>query len=109
VLTKQVRSPWERPGGTTFSFINDGIESALDQARAAAGARDVRIAGGADVIVQDLNAALIDEFSVAVAPVLFGSGLRLFDGVDPGRVSLGVVEAIGSPMVTHLTYAVSRR
>lgn len=107
VLTKEVRSPWVRPGGTTFHFVNDGIESALDQARAAAGGRDIRIAGGADVIVQYLNAGLIDELSIAVAPVLLGDGLRLFDGIDPGRVSLTVVEAIGSPLVTHLTYAVS--
>jgi dihydrofolate reductase len=109
VLTKEVRSPWERPGGTTFYFVNDGIESALDQARDAAGGRDVRIAGGADVIVQYLNAGLIDELAIAVSPVLLGSGLRLLDGVDPGSVSLAVVEAIGSPMVTHLTYAVSSK
>jgi dihydrofolate reductase len=109
VLTKEVRSPWERPGGITFYFVNDGIESALDQARDAAGGRDVRIAGGADVIVQYLNAGLIDELAIAVSPVLLGSGLRLLDGVDPGSVSLAVVEAIGSPMVTHLTYAVSSK
>lgn len=109
VLTKEIRSPWERPGGTTFYFVNDGIESALDQARAAAGGRDVRIAGGANVIVEYLNAGLINELSIAVSPVLLGSGLRLFDGVDPGSVSLAVVEAVGSPMVTHLTYAVSSK
>jgi dihydrofolate reductase len=106
VLTKEVRSPWERPGGTTFYFVNDGIESALDQACDAAGGRDVRIAGGADVIVRYLNAGLVNEFSVAVSPVLLGAGLRLFDGIDQARISLDIVKAIDSRLVTHLTYVV---
>jgi dihydrofolate reductase len=109
VLTKQVRSPWERPGGTTFHFVNDGIERALLRARNEAGDRDIRIAGGADVIIQYLNAGLVDEFAIALSPVLLGAGLRLFDGVDPSRISLDPVEAISSPMVTHLRYAVRRR
>src|SRR5689334_2547837 len=86
VLTKQVREPWERPGGTTFYFVNDGIESALRQARAVAGGRDIRIAGGANAIVQYLNAGLVDEFSIALAPVFFGSGLALFEGIDRRKV-----------------------
>jgi dihydrofolate reductase len=106
VVTNEVRRPWERPGGTTFHFVNDGIDSALRQARAAAGDRDIRIAGGADVITQYLNAGLVDEFSVAVSPLLLGAGRRLFDGIDPSRIALDVVEAINSPMVTHLSYAV---
>ncbi|HZC06642.1 MAG TPA: dihydrofolate reductase family protein, partial [Ktedonobacterales bacterium] len=69
VLTHQVRSPWERPGGATFYFVNDGIESALRQAYAVAGGKDIRIAGGANVILQYLDAGLIEEFSVALAPV----------------------------------------
>lgn len=109
VLTKQVRSPWERPGGTTFHFVNDGIERALRRARDEAGGRDIRIAGGADVIIQYLNAGLVDEFAIALSPVLLGAGLRLFDGIDPSRISLDPVEAISSPMVTHLRYAVRRR
>ena len=108
VLTHQARSPWERPGGTTFYFVNDGIESALRQARHASGDRDVRIAGGADVIRQYLNAGLVDELAIAVSPVLLGNGLRLFDGVDPERVALQLVEARHSPRVTHLSYAVKR-
>ena len=108
VLTKQLRDPWERPGGTTFHFVNDGIESALARARDAAGGRDVRIAGGADTIRQYLNAGLVDEFSLAVSPVLLGNGLRLFEGVDPSKVGLEIVEALHSPLVTHLTYAVRR-
>ena len=106
VLTHQVRSPWERPGGTTFHFVNDGIESALRQAREVAGGKDIRIAGGAHAIVQYLNAGLVDEFSIALAPVFFGEGVRLFDGIDRRKVSAEIVEAIHSPLVTHLRYAV---
>jgi dihydrofolate reductase len=109
VLTHQVRSPWERPGGTTFYFINDGIESVLRQARETAGDRDIRIAGGANAIVQYLNAGLVDEFDIALAPVFFGAGTRLFDGIDRRKVGLDLVEAIHSPLVTHLRYAVTRR
>jgi dihydrofolate reductase len=109
VLTKEVRRPWERPGGTTFHFVNDGIESALRQARDVVGGKDIRIAGGAHTIVQYLNAGLVDEISVAVSPVLFGAGVRLFDGVDKRAFSLDIVEAINSPMVTHLIYAVHAR
>ena len=109
VLTKQVRSPWERLGGTTFYFVNDGIESALWQAREVVGGKDIRIAGGAHTIIQYLNAGLVDEFSIAVVPVFFGEGLRLFDGVDRRKVSLQIVEAIHSPLVTHLTYTVAKQ
>jgi dihydrofolate reductase len=108
VLSHEARKPWERPGGTTFHFVNDGIESALRQAREVAGGRDIRIAGGANVIVQYLNAGLVDEFSLAVSPVFLGTGLRLFDGIDQDRVALEIVGAINSPQVTHLTYAVRR-
>ncbi|ALG09804.1 dihydrofolate reductase family protein [Kibdelosporangium phytohabitans] len=106
VVTHEKREPWERPGGTTFHFVNDGIESALDQAREAAGDRDVRIAGGGATILAYVNAGLIDEFSIALSPVLFGTGIRLFEGVDAGRVALEPVNAEPSPRVTHLTYAV---
>ena len=106
VVTHQKRDPWQRPGGTTFHFVNDGIEAALDRAREAAGDRDVRIAGGATTIMEYMNAGLIDEFSIALAPVLFGSGIRLFEGVDAGRVALERVRAEPSPRVMHLKYAV---
>ena len=108
VLTNTVRAPWERPGGTTFYFVNDGIESALRQAREAAGARDIRIAGGANVILQYLNAGLIDEFSIALSPVFFGEGVRLFDGVDRTKFTPSLLESPPSPHVTHLRYAVTR-
>ncbi|GAA1616015.1 dihydrofolate reductase family protein [Actinoplanes couchii] len=99
VLTKEKRDPWERLGGTTFHFVNDGIESALDQARQAAGDRDVRISGGADTIRQYLNAGLVDEFSIALSPMLFGQGIRLFDGVDI---------PLEAQRVTHLNYRLPR-
>ncbi len=108
VLTHQARGPWERPGGTTFYFANDGIESALRQARDVAGDRDIRIAGGANAILQYLNAGLVDEFSIALAPVFFGTGIRLFDGIDRRKVTVEIVEAVSSPVVTHLRYAVRR-
>jgi dihydrofolate reductase len=108
VLTHQVRRPWERPGGTTFHFVNDGIESALRQAREVDGGKDIRIAGGADAILQYLNASLVDEFSITLAPVFFGEGVRLFDGIDRRKVSLEIVDAIHSPLVTHLRYAVAK-
>jgi dihydrofolate reductase len=108
VLTQQVRSPWERPGGTTFYFVNDGIESALRQAREVSGGKDIRIAGGAHAILQYLNAGLVDEFSIALAPVFFGAGIRLFDGIDRRKVAVEIVEAIHSPLVTHLRYTVTQ-
>jgi dihydrofolate reductase len=92
VVTHEKRDPWARPGGTTFHFVNDGIEAAL----------------GA-TIVEYVNAGLIDEFSIALSPVLFGSGIRLFDGVDTRRVALEPVRTEPSQRVTHLTYAVRKR
>ncbi|MFE2531647.1 dihydrofolate reductase family protein [Streptomyces sp. NPDC059371] len=109
VVTHTKRDPWERPGGTTFHFVDDGIEHALDQAREASGDRDVRIAGGGATILEHLNAGLIDEFSITLAPVLFGSGTRLFDGVDASRVALEPIRSEPSSRVTHLTYAVRPR
>jgi dihydrofolate reductase len=108
VVTHERRDPWERSGGTTFHFV-DGIRTALDRAREAAGDRDVRIAGGGATILEHVNAGLVDEFSIALSPVLFGSGVRLFEGVDAARVALEQVRAEHSPRVTHLTYAVSAR
>lgn len=109
VVTHEKRAPWKRAGGTTFHFVNDGIESALDRAREAAGDRDVRIAGGGATILEYLNAGLVDEFTVALAPVLFGAGVRLFEGVDAARLALEPIRAETSPRVTHLTYAVRSR
>ena len=108
VLTSHAREPWVRPGGTTFHFVDDGIESALRQARAAAGDRDIRIAGGADVIQQYLRAGLVDEFALAISPVMFGGGRRLFEAISRA-VNLELVETIASPRATHARYAIHER
>ncbi len=109
VLTHEVREPWVRPGGTTFYFVNDGIESGLEQAREASGELDIRIAGGADVIVQYLNAGLVDELAVELAPVVFGGGTPLFGGLNSDRIGIEIAEAIHSPLVTHLRYRIRRK
>lgn len=108
VLTHEVRQPWVRKGGTTFHFVNDGIQSALRRAREAAGARDVRIGGGARTIQQYLQAGLVDEMTLSVAPIILGKGVRLLEGIDPAGLALQPVEALHSPAVTHLRFAVRR-
>jgi len=108
VVTKQVRDPWERKGGTTFYFVNDGIESALERARAVAGDRDIRIGGGGHTILAYLNAGLIDEFSIGLSPVFFGTGTRLFERVDETKIGLEIESVVGSPLVTHLNYKVRK-
>lgn len=104
VLTHEQRAPWVRPGGTTFYFVNDGIESALAEARAAAGDRDIRIAGGADVIQQYLNAGVVDELEIALAPVIFGGGRRLFENVSDAIPGFKVDRVLHDPLATHLRY-----
>jgi dihydrofolate reductase len=107
VLTHQVRQPWQRPGGTTFYFVNDGIESALRQAREVAGNRDIRIAGGANTIQQYLGAGLIDEFTIHYVPVFFGHGIPLFANMNPD-IKVKMRKALPSKEVTHVTYEVER-
>ena len=109
VLTKQVREPWERKGGTTFYFVNDGLESALQKAKQAAGHKDIRISGGANVIQQFLNAGLVDDFTIHFSPVLLGKGVRLFDSIDKSKFTIDVLETINSPLVTHLHYKVNNK
>jgi dihydrofolate reductase len=103
VLTHHAREPLEKQGGTTFTFVTDGIESVLEQARDAAGEKRVDVAGGASVIQQYLKAGLVDDFQVHVVPVLLGGGVRLFDE-EEGRLEL--TRVVGSPAVTHLRYRV---
>jgi dihydrofolate reductase len=102
VLTHVKREPWVRPGGTTFPFVNDGAERALSQARESAGGRDIRIAGGADVIQQFLNMAVIDELEIALSPVLFGSGRRLFENLHESVSQFRIDNVLDSPTATHL-------
>ena len=106
VLTKRAREPWVRQGGTTFMFVTDGVESALEQARAAAGEKDVLVSGGANTLGQFVEAGLLDELQIHLAPVLLGEGVRLFEGIDPENVELERTRVIDSPRVTHLRYRV---
>jgi dihydrofolate reductase len=109
VLTHEEREPWVQKGSTVFYFINDGIESALDQARAAAKGKDIRIQGGANVIQQYLNAGLVDEFTIHIAPIILGSGVRLFDNLDRGRFTVDIVDVVHSRLVTHVQYTVTNK
>ena len=106
VLTHHPRETVIKEGGTSFTFVTDGIEAALEQARAAAGDKDVSLAGGADVVQQYLNAALLDELQIHVAPVFLGGGVRLFDRLGPDPIELEATRVIESPTVTHLRYRV---
>ncbi|MGH2444719.1 MAG: dihydrofolate reductase family protein [Candidatus Limnocylindria bacterium] len=106
VLTHHEREPLTLTD-TTFTFVTDGIESALEQARKVAGEKDVFIGGGAKTINQYLAAGLVDELELHVVPMLLGGGARLFDGVGP-EVKLELVRAIEAPGVTHLKYHVAR-
>ncbi|CCH27344.1 dihydrofolate reductase family protein [Actinosynnema sp. NPDC047251] len=107
VLTHFPREPVEMLGGTTFHFVTDGIGSALRQARAAAGDRDVSIAGGAATVNQYLAAGLLDELWLHIAPVVLGSGERLF--TDVGDLALEPVEVRGTDLVTHVRYRIGQK
>ena len=107
VLTNQKRKPWERPGGTTFYFVNEDIHAVLEKAKKAARNKDVRISGGASCIQQYLNAGLIDEFSIHLTPVMMGKGVRLFENIDLKKFSIEIKEVINSSEVTHLFYKVN--
>jgi dihydrofolate reductase len=97
-----------KEGGTTFTFVTDGIHSALDRARAAAGDRNVDIAGGAGTVRQYLREGLVDELHLHVVPVLLGAGLRLFDDLGAGRRDLEPVGVVATPLATHLKYRFTR-
>jgi dihydrofolate reductase len=103
VLTHHARETVTKQGGTSYTFVTDGIEVALEQARAAAGDKDVAVAGGADVVQQCLTAGLIDEFQVHLAPLFLGDGARLFDQLGAMQQIEGT-RVIESPGVTHLKY-----
>jgi dihydrofolate reductase len=102
VVTHETREPDEKEGGTTFTFV-EGIENALERAQAAAGDRDVAVAGGAQTIQQFLRAGLLDEMHVHVAPLLLGGGVRLFDELDGPR-EVSDLQASASPAVAHLRF-----
>jgi dihydrofolate reductase len=106
VLTHHPHEPLSMDGGTTFNFVTDGIDSAIDQARTAAGDLDVSIAGGANAVQQFLAAGLLDELQLHIVPVILGAGERLL--VNVGDPTLEPVEVIASPAVTHVKYRVLR-
>lgn len=109
VLTHEKREPWVQKGSTTFYFINDGIESALEKAKQSANGKDIRIQGGANTIQQFLNAGLVDEFFIHIAPVFLGTGIRLFDGIDKDKYDIQIVEVIPSDLTTHLSYKLTKK
>ena len=104
VLTHHAREPQTMDGGTTFTFVTDGIESALEQARRAAGGKDVALAGGAQAAQQYLKAGLVDEMQLHMVPTLLGGGERLFDNVGDLH-GLVLVETVAAKNVTHLRFA----
>jgi dihydrofolate reductase len=106
VLTHHPREPLPMEGGTTFTFVTDGIEFALEQARAAAGDQEVAIAGGASTVQQYLAAGLLDELHLHIVPIVLGAGERLLENVGDPR--LEPVEVVASPAVTHVKYRVGR-
>ena len=109
VLTHHAREKVERQGGTSFTFVTDGIESAVEQARAAAGGKDVALGGGASVAQQALAAGLLDELQIHLVPVLLGGGVRLFDQIGAGNIELERMQVVEAPGVTHLRFRVIGR
>jgi dihydrofolate reductase len=105
VVTHHARDPLPKEGGTTFTFVTDGVEAAVEQARAAAGDEDVAVGGGASVAQQVLRAGLLDEMQLHLVPVLLGGGTRLLENLSPDR-SLELTQVVDSPAVTHLRYRV---
>lgn len=104
VLTHHPRQPLEMEGGTTFTFVTDGIKSALEQARRAAGAKDISLSGGANAAQQYLKAGVVDEMDLNLVPTLLASGERLFDGVGDNLHGLELVRTVAAPNVTHLKF-----
>jgi len=105
VLTHHKREPLELDGGTTFTFVTNGIEAALEQARRAGGGKDVSLAGGAKAAQEYLAAGLVDEMEISLVPTLLGSGERLFEGVGDDLRGLELVRTVVAPQVTHLKFA----
>lgn len=105
VVTHHPREPVEKQGGTTYTFVTDGVEAAIAEARAAAGGKDTAIAGGATIVQQALNAGLVDEFQVNVVPVLLGDGVHLF---GEGQAKIELTKVVDSPAAMHLRYRVAR-
>jgi dihydrofolate reductase len=106
VVTHEEREPLPMQGGTTYTFVSDGIEAALELARAAAGDRNASIWGGANIAMQYLRAGLLDEMQIHLVPVLLGGGVRLFDDLGPERIELRKRQSIETPSATHFRFEV---
>ena len=106
IVTHEAREPMPMQGGTTYTFVTDGIEAALEQARAAAGDKNVSVWGGANIMRQYLMAGLLDEMHIHLAPVLVGGGIRLFEGLDPEGIELRRTSSIETPGATHFRFEV---
>jgi dihydrofolate reductase len=108
IVTHHARATVSKEGGTTFTFVTDGIEVALAQAQAAAGGKDVALGGGANIAQQLLRGGLVDEMQIHLVPILLGAGTRLFDDLGGAEIGLECTSAIDAPGVIHLTYHVLR-
>ncbi|HTE29587.1 MAG TPA: dihydrofolate reductase family protein [Chryseolinea sp.] len=109
VLTHQAREPWRQKGSTTYYFINEGIESVLEKAKKSAKGMDVQIQGGANTIQQFLNAGLVDEFYIHIAPIILGSGIRLLDNINKNIFTVEISEVIPSGFATHTKYKLTKK
>jgi dihydrofolate reductase len=108
IVTHEQRDPLPMQGGTTYTFVTDGIEAALERARAAAGAKDVGIWGGANIIREYLSAGLLDEMQLHLVPILLGGGIPLFERLDPEGIELRRTSSIETPAATHFRFEVVR-
>jgi dihydrofolate reductase len=106
VLTHEAREPESKEGGTTFTFVTDGVQSAFEQAKEAAGDKNILIGGGANTVQQFLKAGLVDEIQIHVAPLLLGGGVKFLDELSSDEVKLESTRVVESPVVTHLQYRV---
>jgi dihydrofolate reductase len=108
IVTHEVRAPLPMQGGTTYTFVTEGIQAALELARAAAGDKNVGIWGGANIVRQCLEAGLLDEMQIHLVPLLLGSGVRLFEGLDPEGIELRRTSSIETPGATHFRFEVGK-
>jgi len=108
IVTHHPREPVTKAGGTSYTFVTDGIESALEQARSAAAGKDVGLSGGANIAQQYLSAGLIDEMEIHLVPIFLGGGARLFDNLAGAAIGLECTGVVDAPGVTHLTYRVRK-
>jgi len=106
VVTHEAREPLPMQGGTTYMFVTDGIEAALELASAAGGDKNVGIWGGANTMSQYLKAGLVDEMQIHLIPLLLGGGVRLFEDLDPGGIELRTTSSIETPGATHFRFEV---